>query len=64
MDVLGFCGEYGCCDCYYKGPYNILICGSDKDLVLATFDFLTANLDDNNFNKTWASMKKDIKRKG
>ena len=48
MDVWAVC-EYGLCTCNYKGPYNILICGPDKDLVIMAFDFLTGDFDCNDF---------------
>ncbi len=48
MDVWAVC-EYGLCTCNYKGPYNILICGPDRDLVIMAFDFLTGDYDYRDF---------------
>jgi hypothetical protein len=48
MDVWAVC-EYGLCTCNYKGPYNILICGPDKDLVIMAFDVLTGDYDRTDF---------------
>ena len=63
MDVLAVC-EYGLCTCNYKGPYNILICGPDKDLVIMAFDVLTGDYDCNDFRTKQCVYNKKNKEMG